>query len=604
MTDRVPQPPDASATRPAAGADAPATPLGATVPIRTPVLQVGDRRMLLTIGRPLLIGSGPDADVRIRHASVTPHHVRIEGLADGDVRIEDLSDGQTRVNGFALRKGQVPTNSVLQIGEIELQLAPRAGFVVLPKVGADRSVDYTFRGMMAHELRRAPWVSLSLFLHALLILVLAVLLRPEPVQIPRPLRVSVVAGETVRAEEEPQVEVDVLEEQIPEAPMPDPLADDNPFDPTDEADEVPDPNPTDAWESADLDPSTWTTKVRVGGAGGLSTSDVDGSLAPSFRRTVQGLRKSGLDIVFVFDSTGSMDRVLSASKRHILRMVEVLRVLVPEAQVGVVTFRDRGKEEEYLVRSVPLARTAFRSINFVNTIDAWGGGDEPEAVLEGLQEAFRMRWETGARRVVVLIGDAPPHDRSSGRLQRAISRFADDGLGQVHALITESSDIVVPNTLRAFQEVAEYGNGTFQHLESEDAILRQVLGLAFGTEYRASLDDLYERVTTRGSRIPTMVLELVRREDTEALTRQLIEEKQIDSVARAVAQRPTPALAEWMLDLLRDGQLDLEVRHAAAWCLCQIFDDPAPALDPETNKLIHRRLRATEQRVRAMRRPN
>jgi hypothetical protein len=43
-------------------------------------------------------------------------------------------------------------------------------------------------------------------------------------------------------------------------------------------------------------------------------------------------------------------------------------------------------------------------------LTAAGGGDLPEAVLDGINELFSLDWREDADRVAYLIGDAPPHD--------------------------------------------------------------------------------------------------------------------------------------------------------------------------------------------------
>ena len=58
-----------------------------------------------------------------------------------------------------------------------------------------------------------------------------------------------------------------------------------------------------------------------------------------FRQTVAELRTSGLEIVFVFDSTGSMSRAIVETKTTIVQMLAVLHALAAPAaplRVGVV----------------------------------------------------------------------------------------------------------------------------------------------------------------------------------------------------------------------------------------------------------------------------
>lgn len=52
-------------------------------------------------------------------------------------------------------------------------------------------------------------------------------------------------------------------------------------------------------------------------------------------------------------------------------------------------------------------------IDFINTLDAAGGGDGPEAVMDGLMDAARkIKWRDTTEpslRYIFHIADAPPH---------------------------------------------------------------------------------------------------------------------------------------------------------------------------------------------------
>lgn len=40
---------------------------------------------------------------------------------------------------------------------------------------------------------------------------------------------------------------------------------------------------------------------------------------------------------------------------------------------------------------------------------AYGGGDTPEAVADGLHEALKLSWRVESTKICILIADAPPH---------------------------------------------------------------------------------------------------------------------------------------------------------------------------------------------------
>lgn len=50
-------------------------------------------------------------------------------------------------------------------------------------------------------------------------------------------------------------------------------------------------------------------------------------------------------------------------------------------------------------------------MKFLNTLHAGSGGDYPEAVLDGLDEAMKMNRAKDSSKMLFLIGDAPPHGK-------------------------------------------------------------------------------------------------------------------------------------------------------------------------------------------------
>ena len=80
------------------------------------------------------------------------------------------------------------------------------------------------------------------------------------------------------------------------------------------------------------------------------------------------------------------------------------------AIVGLVGYRDRG--DVYVTTKTELSNDIHAVYGQLIQFQAGGGGDWPESVNEALHVAVtKMGWsETGeSRRIVFLVGDAPPH---------------------------------------------------------------------------------------------------------------------------------------------------------------------------------------------------
>ncbi|MBU0472170.1 MAG: VWA domain-containing protein [Nanoarchaeota archaeon] len=124
-----------------------------------------------------------------------------------------------------------------------------------------------------------------------------------------------------------------------------------------------------------------------------------------------------MDVVFLIDSTGSMNDEIREVKTQIINLVEDVEVGYPkpDLMVGIVTYRDHENEEhEYLLKMHDLDSDIDDALDFIRKIEARGGGDTPEAVADGLHAAIhKIDWRKNSRKIVFLIGDAPPHGEGS-----------------------------------------------------------------------------------------------------------------------------------------------------------------------------------------------
>lgn len=127
-----------------------------------------------------------------------------------------------------------------------------------------------------------------------------------------------------------------------------------------------------------------------------------------------------VDIVMCIDATGSMHPILDEVKAKALslyqRFVEEMENVsksVQQLRIRVIAFRDFGVDSEPLVASDFFVLSeeggaeAFH--DFINAIEASGGGDLPENSLEALAVAMKSDWVTTGsirRHVVMMFTDA------------------------------------------------------------------------------------------------------------------------------------------------------------------------------------------------------
>jgi Mg-chelatase subunit ChlD len=217
--------------------------------------------------------------------------------------------------------------------------------------------------------------------------------------------------------------------------------------------------------------------VQVGGAaqGGGSWEGLLGSL-----------RKSGLDIVLCFDSTGSMGGEIDQVKRQIERIGQILTKLVPKARISICTYRDR--RDEYVAKGLPLTSSIQDVSEYLATIEAGGGGDHEEAVEEGLSWAMTQnRFRPAARKVILVFGDAPPHRDKLRRCVDLATEFRQQHKGIV-STVTCRNDRPLPE----FYEIAAAGGGEAFLTENQREIMSQLIVLVFGSQHRQKVLEAFE----------------------------------------------------------------------------------------------------------------
>ncbi len=214
------------------------------------------------------------------------------------------------------------------------------------------------------------------------------------------------------------------------------------------------------------------------GGGSMSGGSWDGML--------QSLRRNGLDIVLTFDSTGSMAGEIQQVKQQLRRIGGTLLKMIPNARISVCTYRDVG--DEYLVKGLPLTSDLAELDAFLSRVVANGGGDEPEAVHEGLRWPMSYNeFRPKARKVILLFGDAPPHAEHLQTCLRLASDFNGNRKGVVSTVTCRHAE-----RMREFIEIAYAGGGEAFLTTDEKQIMTQLLVLVFGSQYRSKVVEAFQ----------------------------------------------------------------------------------------------------------------
>ncbi|MFL7794876.1 MAG: vWA domain-containing protein, partial [Anaerolineae bacterium] len=137
------------------------------------------------------------------------------------------------------------------------------------------------------------------------------------------------------------------------------------------------------------------------------------------------LRIDRVDVVFLVDASGSMGDEIDQVQDQSMEIMDSVRALVPDSAFGVASFVDYsefedskygalyGSGDDYpyrLDQDITEDTGAIRSA--LNRIELLYGNDTPEAYSRALWEMQFLEWRKDSKRIVILFGDAFPHDRT------------------------------------------------------------------------------------------------------------------------------------------------------------------------------------------------
>ncbi|MDD1667539.1 MAG: hypothetical protein LUO96_03635 [Methanomicrobiales archaeon] len=142
------------------------------------------------------------------------------------------------------------------------------------------------------------------------------------------------------------------------------------------------------------------------------------------------------DVVFSFDTTGSMGGILDAMKNQGKEVMEEIRVAIPDSRFGAISFMDypyaylgyhgytcptgaciygEPSYGDYAYRvDQDLTDDILSAFTAIDQIPKGSGGDWPQDYTRVIYESQFLSWRTDAKKIYVIFGDAPPHAAPSG----------------------------------------------------------------------------------------------------------------------------------------------------------------------------------------------
>ena len=135
----------------------------------------------------------------------------------------------------------------------------------------------------------------------------------------------------------------------------------------------------------------------------------------SFEDVLKSIQSYEFNICFVIDGTGSMRSDIDKARISVGQLISHYRKQGHVAEFAIVIYRDHCDGKDIILMFPDNGQFTFnhRSVQeFLQEVKVFGGGDGPEAVLDGLATAVRnWNWskKKECRNVIIHIFDAPPH---------------------------------------------------------------------------------------------------------------------------------------------------------------------------------------------------
>lgn len=194
--------------------------------------------------------------------------------------------------------------------------------------------------------------------------------------------------------------------------------------------------------------------------------------------------KGPIDVSFVIDATGSMSDNIDSVRNSIKDIVSRVNKKSGDARYSIVTYKDQpglggdwnsyfSKLEQDFTNDTDVLKTKLDDIKVGN-----GGGDGPETVYSGVNEALNLKWRHGVKKVAIVYGDAPAKDPEPEPHEKLTAKYIADKAFKVDPVEVYGIDLGDLTKRGTFKDLVNMtGGATFSinnPSEAADAITKAI----------------------------------------------------------------------------------------------------------------------------------
>ena len=186
------------------------------------------------------------------------------------------------------------------------------------------------------------------------------------------------------------------------------------------------------------------------------------------------------DILFSFDTTGSMRNAIAEVRRNVTKSATELFGNIKDLRIAVVSHGDscdgaRG------IDILDFTSDEKKVIQFINTTPDTGGGDDDEWYEYVLYKCKSLSWRDGQKRLV-MIGDANPHRigyTNNGYTCRHDWKAMASELALMGVSIYAVQALGRSSSKMFYQELAGYGNGYRIDLSQFSDVTQTLMAISY-----------------------------------------------------------------------------------------------------------------------------
>ena len=209
-----------------------------------------------------------------------------------------------------------------------------------------------------------------------------------------------------------------------------------------------------------------------------------------------------MDVVFTFDTTGSMFACLTQVRRTVKDTVQRLFKDIPGLRVGIIAHGDYcDVGHPYVTKTLDLSHDVEKVTKFVEKVEPTGGGDAPECYELVLHESRALSWKSGRSKVLCMIGDDVPHPPTYPDNKKRIDWRNELGLlleAQIHVYGVHAMPGTRGHSKSFYTEIAKKTNGLYLTLDQFAHVTDLILAVCYKQESTERLQEFEKEVKSKG----------------------------------------------------------------------------------------------------------